>query len=147
MLKKFFNTLLILMAIAYITPAFSANSFTDEVSIEYSMCGTRTLYQKDVAFDTINTDFTVFTPSSGKHAILVGLVFSETDAFNLTMTNGSTAMGALEVSAGNGALMGAGTKPIFFTDKGSALKAKVSVAGNIRFFVVESDRFCDQSAW
>ena len=50
-------------------------------------------------FDTIGSDLTVYTPSTGNYAAIVGLVYQESSAHTLTFTAGSTVLVTLEAPA------------------------------------------------
>ena len=148
-MQKWINCLLAIVLAVVLNPlAMAANTATDHGSMTAYLCGKKTVKKIEAAFDTTGTLLTIYTPAAGSHAVLVGMAFSEGTATNLSLASASTVESTLELAANQGALVGIGTKPLYFTDKGEALQAKVSAATtSILFYVTEGDTWCDNSAW
>lgn len=85
-----------------------------------------------------NTDNVVFTAQNDKNAYIVGQIFAETSATNMTYKNGSESVITTELAANQGALLPIGSGVIFGAEKGTAIIVNPSVEiSSAVFYVVE----------
>lgn len=91
-----------------------------------------------VVLDTTASALTLYTPEAGKYAALLGMVYAESTAHNLTFTSGSTELCTLEQPANTSVIQPIG-RPMLITNEGEALKITTSVAitGKMLFYIQE----------
>ena len=97
-----------------------------------------------IAIDTVDTDLTIITPAnSSAMAVVVGLMFSESTAANITFKSGSTTLLKVELSGSQGLYLPLGDQVYLATQPGEALKIQSSAAiTNMLMFVAETSRVC-----
>jgi len=91
--------------------------------------GGKLLDAYSVTIDTTGSDLTVFTPATGNHVFVHGVIFSEGTAANLTFKSGSTTLITPEMAANQG-VWSSIERDVFHlsTAKGEALVLNSSAA-------------------
>lgn len=97
-----------------------------QIALRNSGVGAK-MVRMGVVMDTISSDFDIYTPATGSHAAIMGIVYGETTASNITVKSGATTLCVMERST-NSFLVIPTDRPILIGGKGETLKLNVSVA-------------------
>jgi len=96
-----------------------------------------TVVQTYVSFDDAN-DVTIATPTSPACIFLLALQYSVTAAHTLTLKSGSDVIASFPFSGATSLISGYINTGMLLTGPGEALKASLSIAGNITFLTTTS---------
>jgi hypothetical protein len=130
------------------TPLVSASSGGSLAGIPYAALTTSgargsdrgTITTVSLTINLTNTDFTIFTPAADAWAVVIGWVYQEADAHNLTIKSGSTTLTQMERAANSGAGFPCDiARPIFMSQNaGEALKIQsTTTVVPMLFYVLE----------
>ncbi len=120
-----------------------ANTATAKSPLPISIWGATFVTPVECTFDTTGTDLVVYTPTPGNMTAIVGILYSEATAHNISLTSGSDLECTLELSANGGMSQGIGRSLVYVTQPGQALKIQTSAAisGPMIIYIIEAFRF------
>lgn len=94
-----------------------------------------------ISIDTVDSDLTIKTPTTNGLVVVVGLMFSETNAQTLTFKSGTTTQIAFELAPYQGLYLPLGQQVYLSTQPGEALKIRSSAAfTSALIYVAETSR-------